>query len=187
MQFLLPERVRILCHIWGIGQGMQWCLHLCSRLAWPGLVWQPQQLSWVISLCVRNGRKIKQERGGEGGAELEQEQSRQQKAAGKGKQARPRDAGQKKWFRKTISARLFLGSEGICPSLSFSLTHYPSLLPSLSCWSVNWRIAYFCNLFALQWNPKMRVPWQPIAPLHLSLFLLSASISGPRNTILKGF
>lgn len=96
MQFLLPERVRILCHIWGIGQGMQWCLHLCSRLAWPGLVWQPQQLSWVISLCVRNGRKIKQERGGEGGAELEQEQSRQQKAAGKGKQARPRDAGQKK-------------------------------------------------------------------------------------------
>lgn len=40
----------------------------------PGLVWQPQQLSWVISLCVRNGRKIKQERGGEGGAEQEQEQ-----------------------------------------------------------------------------------------------------------------
>lgn len=62
----------------------------------PGLVWQPQQLSWVISLCVRNGRKIKQERGGEGEAEQEQEQSRQQKAAGKGKQARPRDAGQKK-------------------------------------------------------------------------------------------
>lgn len=122
---------------------------LSPGLAWLG--WQPQQLSWVISLCVRNGRKIKQERGGEGGAEQEQEQEQTAEGSWQRETSSSARCRAKEMISKNNIRSLISWLRGDLPlSHSLSFTHYPSLLPSLSCWSVNWRIAYFCNLFALQ-------------------------------------
>jgi len=86
-----------------------------------------EQLSWVISLCVRNGRKIKQKKAAAKCGEMEEgtkEVKGNKSASSKQKQEERND------FEK----------------------QYPLVysLADGALWSVNWRIAYFCNLFALE-------------------------------------